>query len=142
MEHDILSAKLRQLDDGLQRLHGRIEAGQRAGRTELRREIDALEAQCRQEEAALLRDLRQSQSPLAPVLAQSCLQAEQLVRQTEIRLQEVYSQAPDEETSAEEKILLAEYALDFAQSAANRALLACMNAMDASLLCQQERKWL
>lgn len=139
MEHDILSAKLRQLDDGLQRLHGRIEAGQRAGRTELRREIDALKAQCRQEEAALLRDLERSQSPLAPVLAQSFRQAEQLVRHAEAGLQEVCSQAPDEETRAEEKILLAEYALDFAQGAANRALLVCMNAMDADLLRRQER---
>ena len=112
MEHDILSAKLRQLDNGLQRLHGRIEAGQRAGRTELRREIDALEAQCRQEEEALLRDLERSQSPLAPVLAQSFRQAEQLVRHAEAGLQE---------------------------GAANRALLVCMNAMDADLLRRQER---
>ena len=64
---------------------------------------------------------------------QSFRQAEQLVRHAEAGLQEVCSQAPDEETRAEEKILLAEYALDFAQGAANRALLVCMNAMDADL---------
>ena len=41
--------------------------------------------------------------------------------------------------SAEEKALLAEYALDFAMQAANRALLISLEAIDAELT-QQEKE--
>ena len=47
---------------------------------------------------------------------------------------------PDAEAVAEEKILLAEYALDFAQQAADRALLLSMEAIDAQAIQQQERR--
>ena len=47
--------------------------------------------------------------------------------------------SPDPETAVEEKLLLAEYALDFAHQAADRALLLSMEAIDAQLQ-QQEGK--
>ena len=42
--------------------------------------------------------------------------------------------------AAEEKILLAEYALDFALQASNRALLLAMEAIDAQLAGQEGEK--
>ena len=43
-------------------------------------------------------------------------------------------------SAAEEKILLAEYALDFAVQTANRALLLAMEAIDAQQTGRQEER--
>ena len=64
---------------------------------------------------------------------------EQIVQQSRKRLQDMAQDSPDAEAVVEEKILLAEYALDFAQQAADRALLLSMDAMDAQLLQQEGR---
>lgn len=44
----------------------------------------------------------------------------------------------DRESFIEEKILLAEYALDFAQRAAERALLISLDAIDSQLVWEQK----
>ena len=50
-----------------------------------------------------------------------------------------WGQTPEEQAAAEEKILLAEYALDFAIYAADHALLISMEAIEAQL-SQQEKE--
>ena len=63
---------------------------------------------------------------------------EQIVRNTEKRLRTMADDSLNTEAIAEEKILLAEYALDFAHQAADKALLLSMDAIDAQL--QEERR--
>ena len=62
----------------------------------------------------------------------------QIIRSTKDRLQSIATANPDQEAAVEEKILLAEYALDFAHQAADRALLLSMDAISAQMFQQEE----
>ena len=64
----------------------------------------------------------------------------QIIQSAKDRLRLMAEESRDEEAAAEEKLLLAEYALDFAHQAADRALLISMEAIDAQLLQQQGRR--
>lgn len=138
MAHEILTVKLCQLDDRLGRLHSRIHMSETADHDRLRREIDALARESAETDAALQSSLHRSQAPLAGVLAQNYEEIEQTIRAAAGQLQARATRCPDQETAVEDKILLAEYALDFAQRAADRALLIALEAIDAQLLLQQE----
>ena len=138
MAHEILSVKLCQLDDRLEKLHSRIHMSEAAGHTQLKEEIDALERDCRQSEAALRESLQRSKSPLVSVLARSYGQMEQVIQGAKAQLEAMAADNPDGDAMGEEKLLLAEYALDFAYQAADRALLLSMDAIDTQLLRQKE----
>ena len=71
-------------------------------------------------------------------MAQDYGRIEGIIRETKAKVQDMTDQNPDGQAGAEEKILLAEYALDFAQQAADRALLLSMEAIDAQLLQREE----
>ena len=135
----ILYIKLNQLDERMGKLHSRIHISQKAGHSQLRREMETLQKECEETQAALRGNLQQSKSSMVSVLAQGYGQVEQIVQQSRKRLQDMAQDSPDAEAVVEEKILLAEYALDFAQQAADRALLLSMDAMDAQLLQQEGR---
>ena len=135
----ILYIKLNQLDERMGKLHSRIHISQKAGHSQLRREMETLQKECEETQAALRENLQQSKSSMGSVLAQGYGQVEQIVQQSRKRLQDMAQDSPDAEAVVEEKILLAEYALDFAQQAADRALLLSMDAMDAQLLQQEGR---
>lgn len=140
MAHEILSVKLCQLDERMERLHSRIRMSEVADHVRLRREIDRLERECAEAEATLRENLRRSKSDLVSVLARGYGQVEQVIRQSRAQLDAMAADSPDTAAAVEEKLLLAEYALDFAHQAADRALLLSMDAIDAQLLEQQEGK--
>ena len=77
-------------------------------------------------------------SGVASVLSQGYDQVGQIIRSTKDRLQSIATANPDQEAAVEEKILLAEYALDFAHQAADRALLLSMDAISAQMFQQEE----
>lgn len=138
MGQEILSVKLGQLEEQMDRLHRSIRIGQTSGHSQLRQEIEDLKRECDETRTDLLENLQQSRSPLVSVLAQSYAQVEAIVQESKDHLRIMAQDGPDEETILEEKILLAEYALDFAHQAANRALLLSLDAIDIQLLRQQE----
>ena len=138
MSHEILSVKLCQLDDKISRLHSRIHMSETAGHAELRREIAAMKQEYAESETVLRVKLRHSKSEMVSILDQGYRQMEQIVRNTEKRLRTMADDSLNTEAIAEEKILLAEYALDFAHQAADKALLLSMDAIDAQL--QEERR--
>lgn len=138
MAHEILSVKLYQLDEQLGRLHSRIHISETATHDRLRREIDALEQERIQADAVLRERLYRSKAPLVSVLSRNYGQIEGIIQEMCHQLAEMESGCADGETMAEDKILLAEYALDFAQQAAERALLLSLEAIDAQLLLQNE----
>lgn len=138
MAHEILSVKLCQLDERMERLHSRIHISETACQSRLQQEIDALAEECDQAEATLRESLARSKSGVASVLSQGYDQVGQIIRSTKDRLQSIATANPDQEAAVEEKILLAEYALDFAHQAADRALLLCMDVINAQMFQQEE----
>ena len=133
MAHEILSFKLCQLDDRLEKLHSRIRMSETADHSQLRREIGQLERECTETELALRSRLQLSKSALVTVLSRSYGEMEQIIRRAEADLRGEAETEPDGDAWAEAKLLLAEYALDFAQQAADRALLLSMDAIDTEL---------
>lgn len=136
MTHEILSVKLCQLSDRVGRLRSRIHMSETASHSQLRREIGFLERECAEAEMTLRENLRGSKSNLVSVVAQSYEQMERIIQNTKDQMKAMAADDPDAEAVAEEKILLAEYALDFAQQAADRALLLSMEAIDAQAIQQ------
>ena len=139
MAHEILTIKLYELEDQLSRLSSRIHLSETTDHNRLRQEIEALTRECAETQLTLQKKLQLSRAEMVSVLAKAYQEVEILVQKTAAALQEQASGSGNPpEAAAEEKILLAEYALDFAVQAANRALLLSMEAIDAQLLQQQE----
>ena len=138
MAHEILSVKLAELDDSLDRLHSRILMSQSENHEPLRREILQLELECVQAESTLRNSLRCSKSELTSLLEESYGQVEGILRRAKAKMHALAEESKDGEAAVEEQILLAEYVLDFAHRAADRALLVSMEAIDAQLTRQKE----
>ncbi len=135
MAHEILSVKLCELENQLSRLSGRIHLSETADHTQLQQEIQALRRECDEMELTLQAKLRYSRSRMVSVLADSYRNAEAAIQNARTTLQtQAEGTLPDE--AVEKKILLAEYTLDFAIQASNRALLLAMQAIDAQLTQQ------
>lgn len=137
MEWGILSVKLRQLDERVAQLHQRIRMSQTADLRRLRQERDTLAREFAQEARSLGDNLRQSKSALACELAPGYSEIERIIGQSMDRLHTPDRDNQDGEAAAEEKILLAEYALDFAHQAADRALLLALDAIVAQSTGQE-----
>lgn len=136
MAHEILTVKLCELEDQLSRLSSRIHLSETADHPRLLREIRALSRECDETELTLRTKLRRSRAEMVSVLADCYGDVEQTIHKAEEALKEQILRSGNPEAAAEEKILLAEYALDFAIQAANRALLLSMQAIDAQLTQQ------
>ena len=140
MAHEILSVKLCELEEQLSRLSSRIHLSETAGRGQLRQEIRALSKECAETEWALGEKLRLSRAEVVAPLSKAYGEVEQLIQKTKSELEAQAAGQEGGEAAAEEKILLAEYALDFAAAAANRALLLSMEAIDAQLASQERER--
>ncbi len=131
MAHEILSVKLCELEDRFARLSGRIHLSETAGPERLRREMRSLRSECDATELALASKLRRSRTGVASVLADAYAEVERSVQRAQAAVEAQAMRSADPDAVAEEKILLAEYALDFALQGADRALLLAMEAIDA-----------
>ena len=138
MAHEILSAKLHQLDGSVERLHRRTYMGETMDHEHLQQEIASLEQECREAEAALHENLCRSKSAFVSVLAQGYGQVEKEILHARMQLQAVVDSSWNAEAAVEEGLLLAEYLLDFAHRAADRALLCSLRAIDAQLFRQEK----
>ena len=133
MPHEILSVKLCELDEEISQLHGRILLSQTAGHERLQEEIQALRRECDAQEFTIRNRLQHSRTEWVRPMAEAFDQVDRIIRSA---LEEASLPAPDEflqEATAEEQLLLAEYMLDFALQAADRALLASLTAIDTQL---------
>lgn len=140
MAHEILAVKLCELDEQLSRLSGRIYLSETAAHAQLRREIQSLRRECEETELTLRTKLRHSRTGMAPVMADAYERVERCVQSAQAALEDQALRSGGPEALAEEKILLAEYALDFALQGANRALLLAMEAIDAQYTGQEGDK--
>lgn len=130
MAHEMLSIKLCELEDQIARLISRIHLSETASPCQLEQAIEELRQECVENELTLQKKLQLSRAGIVSDIAQTYAQIEQVLDQRR--------GSPRAEESSEEKLLMAEYALDFALQAANRALLTAMEAIDTQLTQQEE----
>ena len=136
MAHKILSVKLCELDERLGQMHSRIQMSELLSPAQIRTEVDALRRECRENELTLRSRLKFSKAGMVAELADSYGEVEQIIQ----RVKEKIKTSAGEEALAENKILLAEYALDFAMQAANHALLVSMEALEAQMDRQEKEE--
>ncbi len=138
MAHEILSVKLCELDDKIGRMVSRIHLSEYAEHHQLKHEIEALERECAEAELLLHKRLRFTKASVVSSLSRAYEEIERTIQKAK---HEQHIRTPDRgirELSTDEKILLAEFALDFAVQAADRALLLAMKAIDAQMIQQEE----
>lgn len=135
MAQGILNAKLDELDRQLRKVHRKIQKSGSANPARLRADLEQVRKEYAENEKALRNRLRFSRSGVVTGLSVSYNQVEQIIRETKNKMK----MPGGKEAEKEEKILLAEYALDFAMQAAERALLLSLEAMEAQTK-QQEKK--
>jgi hypothetical protein len=140
MAHEILSIKLCELEEQISRLSSRIHLSETADHDQLRQEIRALSKECTETELSLREKLRLSKAEAVTVVSKAYEETEQLIQKAKTELETQAAGRDDGAASVEEKILLAEYVLDFAVEAANRALLLSMEAIDAQLTSQEKER--
>lgn len=116
MAYGMLSAKLCELDNDICRLHGRIQQG-----------AENLDSEIRAAEL----ELEESQRSLNERLAFSRSEAVQDIAKIYRRIENALS-SEQKELSADERLLLAEYSLDFAMLAARKSVLQSLRAIKSS----------
>lgn len=139
MAHEILSIKLCELEDQAARMISRIRLSETIDHAQLRQEIKALKQECAENELTLQKRLQLSRAGMVSTIARIYVEIEQALQRGKDALQAQTCEKADSGAEAEGKILLAEYALDFAAQVANRALLLSLEAIDAQQT-QQERE--
>ena len=118
MAHELLSVKLCELDEKFERLHSRIQLSQTSDKSSLQKETQLVRRECEEEELILRRRLKFSKSEMAGKLSEVYEKMEETVQSARKEVE-----SGQGTLSPEEWLLLAEYSLDFAKQAADRALL-------------------
>ena len=137
MSHEIMSVKLCELDERIARLHSRVRLTEATDTNALRQEVKALERQCAETALTLRQKLSYTRSAIAGELCETYETAENRMDGMRQRLEAIVARS---EAPAEEETLLAEYALDFALLAAERALLLSMKAICAQRDAEREER--
>lgn len=140
MAHAILSVKLYELDEKISRLHSRIQLGESEDHNRIRAEVAALRRECEEEALTLRNKLELSKGEVIAGLSMAYSEIEQTIQRAMEGIKNTDAEVNDTEFVSEKKILLAEYTLDFAIQAANRALLAAMEALDAEMNRQEKEE--
>ena len=129
MSHEILSAKLYELDREFGLLHGSIQLSETASREQLVQELARLRQKNEADRLAFQTKLKFSRSPMVGKLASSYETIEAFIDRERAEQDGPFSEVWRRGLSAEEALLLAEYSLDFAAQAANHALLLSLEAV-------------
>ena len=124
MAHELLSVKLCELDEKFERLHSRSQLSQTSDKSSLQKETQLVRRECEEEELILRRRLKFSKSEMAGKLSEVYEKMEETVQSARKEVE-----SGQGTLSPEEWLLLAEYSLDFAKQAADRALLISLEAI-------------
>ena len=141
MTHDILSVKLYELDKAIGQMHSRIEQGEMDCPEQVEKDIQELRRECRENREMLHNKMKYSKAKLVGRIAEAydnrreiMLQQDKVDQVIQIAQEQLgisFTEETTKELSAENKILLAEYFLDFAMQASNYALLMSLEAIHA-----------
>lgn len=140
MAHEILYVKLHELDQRIGRLHSRIQLSENAHPDQLSREIEILRKECAVNELALRNKLRFSRAAAVTEISAAYTKVEQVMKRVKTELGGGGTQEWRQAVTAEENILLAEYALDFAVQTAEYALLISLEAIEAQITEQEKER--
>lgn len=144
MAHEILSVKMYELDKKLEQTHSRIQLAESMDTERLHQQIQNLRQECQESRITLENRLRHSKTDCVMKLAGVYDQIEAAVGKV---LEAENINLKNKEPIFGNvlpvyclhcKILTAEYALDFAMQAVNRALLVSLEAIEAQRL--EEKK--
>lgn len=138
MAHEILSVKLCELDELIAGLRSRIQMSEVSGPEDIEADAAALRRECAISEMTLRDRLRGSRAGSLAVLADSFDGIERIIAETRRETDALPAEAGGGEV--ERKLLFAEYELDFAMLAANRALLMSLEAIGAQLETQEKKE--
>ena len=142
MAHEILSVKMYELDKKLEQTHSRIQLAESMDTERLHQQIQNLRQECQESRITLENRLRHSKTDCVMKLAGVYDQVEAAVGKVleaeNINLKNKEPIFGNVLPGTEEKLLTAEYALDFAMQAVNRALLVSLQAIEAQRL--EEKK--
>lgn len=135
----ILNEKMAELEERLSGLHDRIRLYQKIPPQNLEKEIQALAKERSLNRQELEKKLYSSKAEMVRALGSMYQEIQGVIRKGIKNLEE---KAPGDggDKDAEGKILLAEYALDFACQAADCSLQLSLEAMNAQLLQEQGKK--
>ena len=143
MAHEILSVKMYELDKKLEQTHSRIQLAESMDTERLHQQIQNLRQECQESRITLENRLRHSKTDCVMKLAGVYDQVEAAVGKVleaeNINLKNKEPIFGNVLPGTEEKILTAEYALDFAMQAVNRALLVSLQAIEALASGREER---
>lgn len=129
MAHEILSVKLCQADAQLAKLHSYIQSCECLSLERLSEEIIKLHKEVMNQENLVVSSLMQCKACIPEEFRR---EFESLRSKQAKILEELHQniESKEEETRIENKILVAEYGIDFAMLAANYALLLAMEAIE------------
>lgn len=137
MRQGLFAVKLCELDRQYAHLRRRLEICQRESHEDVRREIRELERACDEGELMLEQSSKGCRTSAVSAMARAQLEYE---RQTRAELERMLKAPGDEESAAEGMTLYAEFAVDFAAAAANRALLTALHAIDLQMDAEEQRR--
>lgn len=130
MAHEILSVKMYELDKKMQQVHSRIQLAETMDVEKLRQQIGQIRQECEESQIILRNQLLHSRTGCVMKLAEVYDEIENAVGRV-LEAENMDIEKGKMLSGTEEKILTAEYALDFAMQAANRALLISLEAIAA-----------
>ncbi len=134
MAHEILSAKLCELDRKTGRLHSRIQLSETGSWEEIQREVASMRRECEEERISLQNRMRFSRFRPAARIAGAFDEIVEILERTGKEIRQSSETGQNQEMLPEEKILLAEYMLDFALQAADQALLTSLEAIAGQMI--------
>ena len=128
MAQPLLSIKLSELDQTIEKLRSRIQCSEDLEKELLQEEIAQLKQEYLTSDQLLHKKLNCSRAEMVSILAKMYDEIKQSMQAASNNLQYHHLNFTSSHLS-EEKLLLAEYALDFAVQAANHALLLSLEAI-------------
>lgn len=138
MAHEILTVKLYELDKKIAQIHSRIQLSEMADRKQIEADLKVFQRECAENRMVLRNRLKYSKAEIVRQIYESYEKIENIIRETKDKICGSATEKMQEDLPIEERILLAEYILDFAMQAADEALLISMEAICIQMK-QEER---
>lgn len=131
MTNDIFSVKLYEMDKAIGQIHSRVEQGEKDSPEQLAEDIRVLRNECRENRENLHNKMKYSKAKLVGRISEAYERVDQVIQEVQQQFGISFAEEQISELSAENKILMAEYLLDFAMLAADHALLTSLEAIKA-----------
>ena len=138
MADAVLAVKLNELDQKIGKLYGRIEIAGSSDHAQIRREAESLSIECMENKLAMRKKLKLSKARVLKRYSEVYDELEEIIGRAETELGLSETADTEDSLSADERILFAEYSLDFAMQAADHALLTALEAIDALMTEEEE----